>query len=188
MSISYLYALDVEVMNYAAAWALRELRLHPDLKEVDSIAVRGNSGVLVGGIVSAISKKRLILIRKPGETSHTSQRVEFANEYVSGYRTIYPENYVILDDFTETGATVDCILDHIRDYWANELCLQEYTPECRAVMLYEARKKNLDAEVEYMPNAEGLLRLTRDYKTFDLWSEIRIWQGVGPLHEPESSF
>jgi hypothetical protein len=68
------------------------------LKEVefDAFAVSGNSGTLMGGAMSAAMKKKMILVRKPSDNSHSSYTVE-------GDESIL--RFVFLDDQIATGAT-----------------------------------------------------------------------------------
>jgi hypothetical protein len=69
---------------------------HPDM-----IAVRGVSGMVIGAIVAERLGANLIVIRKPGESTHSSY--PYAGEFVGN-------SYVIIDDFIDTGDTVKQIL------------------------------------------------------------------------------
>ena len=46
---------------------------------IDAIAVRGNSGTLVGGALSMATGIPVITIRKPGDNTHSSYRIECDN-------------------------------------------------------------------------------------------------------------
>lgn len=71
--------------------------------DFDHIAVTGNSGTLFGGALAVAMQKDLILVRKPTVNSHASAFVE---------HTIYDNalhRYVIVDDFVESGRTIQVI-------------------------------------------------------------------------------
>ena len=84
--------------------------LKPHLKEFDAIAVRGNSGVIVGSVVAYLLKKPLIVVRKPKglEDSHASFHVESLIETGS---------YLIFDDQVAGGSTVRTIQKDIKLAW-----------------------------------------------------------------------
>lgn len=69
--------------------------------DYDAIAVRGNSGTLFGGALSYETGKHLILVRKPGDSSHSMYPVEGLIAGDKGYL-----RYIIVDDFIASGATV----------------------------------------------------------------------------------
>jgi len=66
----------------------------------DSIAVRGSSGLLVGGALADRMNKGLFLIRKEPEHSHSGFIIEGDSDY---------RKYIILDDLVCTGMTVRVI-------------------------------------------------------------------------------
>ena len=70
----------------------------------DSIAVRGTSGLLVGAPLAASMGKHLIIVRKDSDKSHSKERVEGW-----GFR----QRILIVDDFIETGNTIDYIYEGI---------------------------------------------------------------------------
>jgi len=75
--------------------------LTPHASEFDSIAVRGVSGVIVGAPVAVLLGKPLIIVRKDDELSHAHNNAHrVSNGRFAGRR------YLILDDFTITGATI----------------------------------------------------------------------------------
>lgn len=79
------------------------------------IAVSGVSGIAVGAVVCLVTKKNLIIVRKPIEYSddieweegrtHSSLRVEGI--------PIEPFNYIVLDDLVCSGRTVRRITESI---------------------------------------------------------------------------
>lgn len=74
--------------------ATKKLRPHKD--EWDSIAVTGISGVVIGVPVSMRLKKPLVIVRKQGESIHSSMAVNHKN---MGERVLF------LDDFVCGGGT-----------------------------------------------------------------------------------
>lgn len=69
----------------------------------DAIAVRGNSGLLLGPLVATVLNKGLILVRKDCQ-SHASYTVEGCTEV---------KRYIIVDDLIESGKTIKEMRDKI---------------------------------------------------------------------------
>lgn len=74
--------------------------------DFDTIAVRGNSGLLLGSPLAIKMKKDLLIIRKDSERSHSGNKVEGW-----GFR----QKILIVDDFIETGNTIDDIYESIAE-------------------------------------------------------------------------
>lgn len=89
------------------------------LRDVDfkTLVFRGFSGALVGPVVALELNKRWALIRKPHDRTHSCSMIEGE---VFG-------DYVIIDDFIETGDTIKAIHQAISERWA---------AECKGVVLY----------------------------------------------------
>ena len=68
-----------------------------------AIAFRGVSGALVAPAVAAALGKNLVLVRKRSERRHTIRNVEGETN----------GNYIIIDDFLETGRTCKTIISEI---------------------------------------------------------------------------
>lgn len=83
--------------------------------EFDAIAFRGMSGAMIAPPVAALMGKTLILVRKPGESTHSSDTVEGDVRYI--------KRYVILDDFVATGNTAREIQRAIQQYNPKAVCL-----------------------------------------------------------------
>lgn len=98
--------------------------LHKFKVQFEAVAFRGMSGAIVAPMVAVKMNKPLILIRKPGDGSHSSYRVE-------GY-TI-PCKYIIVDDFISSGRTIEAIHQAI-----NEKSLEPFT--CVAVLAYRRQR------------------------------------------------
>lgn len=76
---------------------------------IDAIAIRGMSGALVGGALSAATGIPLLCIRK-GRQSHSYCRVEgVVNADDKGVM-----NYVIVDDLICSGGTVNAIIRDVK--------------------------------------------------------------------------
>jgi adenine/guanine phosphoribosyltransferase-like PRPP-binding protein len=71
-----------------------------------TIAVRGLSGLLIAPMVAAELGKTLLVVRKVERTGHGSSPVE---------GDISAQNYIILDDFIDSGKTVRTIMEAIEE-------------------------------------------------------------------------
>lgn len=80
----------------------------------DAIACTGISGLAVAAPVSYILDKYLIVVRKQIEDSHSAFNVE---------TSILNGNYIIIDDFIETGTTINDIILNINGLSSNDLNL-----------------------------------------------------------------
>ena len=77
-------------------------------KDFDSVAFSGVSGALIAAPISHSMNKPLILVRKRGETCHSSLVVE---------GNIRCQNYIIIDDLVSSGDTAKRIQKEIFE-WA----------------------------------------------------------------------
>jgi adenine/guanine phosphoribosyltransferase-like PRPP-binding protein len=93
-------------------------KLEADGVEIDSIAVTGTSGLLVGPTVALLADKTLIVVRKD-YNCHSINLVEGDR----GART-----YVIIDDFVAEGGTSKRVVEQIK-LWAPEA-------KCAGVLQY----------------------------------------------------
>jgi hypoxanthine phosphoribosyltransferase len=71
----------------------------------DTFVAQGASGMLVAPILAFAMEKNCVAVRKPGENEHTEQLLE-------GF---VGRRYVIVDDFIETGRTIQRIVNAVRD-------------------------------------------------------------------------
>lgn len=78
--------------------------INKEFKNFDTIAVRGNSGLLVGAPLALHLKKDLIIVRKDTEKSHSDCMVE-------GWGI--NQRILIVDDFIESGNTIDYIYEYV---------------------------------------------------------------------------
>lgn len=83
-----------------AVRAIREQNL-----DFDSIVCTGISGIIAAPTIAERLKKRLVIVRKD-ETSHGEQ-VESIGQI---------NKYLIIDDFIETGETLNRIMEILEDY------------------------------------------------------------------------
>jgi len=84
---------------------MKNLIVKSNLK-FDAIAYTGCSGALVAPTIAYLLNKHLIVVRKD-EGAHSFNRVE---GYVNKNE---PINYIIIDDFIETGKTINTIYEKI---------------------------------------------------------------------------
>lgn len=76
-------------------------------QDADYIVVTGVSGIVIGSIVAHLSGKRLVVVRKEDEKSHADHRIE-------GFPVNTRMSFVILDDFVDSGATLNRIAEVLR--------------------------------------------------------------------------
>jgi adenine/guanine phosphoribosyltransferase-like PRPP-binding protein len=77
----------------------------PTEAKFDSIAVRGNSGLLMGSVLACEWDMDLVIVRKD-EKSHSGNLVE-------GWGS--QQRILIVDDFIESGKTIDLIYEAIME-------------------------------------------------------------------------
>lgn len=80
----------------------------------DSIAFMGMSGALVAPTIASRMNKELLMVRKKDEKRHSSFDVE-------GYSI--SKRFVIVDDFVCSGETVTYILDQIKEFAPDSICI-----------------------------------------------------------------
>lgn len=90
--------------------------------EYDGIVVTGVSGILIGSIVSFLTGKNLIVVRKSKDESHSDFDIESSK---AKYR-----KYVILDDQISSGRTIKKIFEKM------ENSSRFYEAKCVTIMLY----------------------------------------------------
>lgn len=89
--------------------------------EFSSIAYRGNSGAAMAPIIAHLLKKHLIVVRKDRneEPSH-------GTDVETGSTQLPTADYIIIDDFVATGATIRAIVER----------LHPKRLECKGAFLY----------------------------------------------------
>lgn len=95
--------MHTEYMGWAFTNRAKNLELARDFfkeKQIsfDAFACRGVSGIVAAAGLSLIMDKGLIVVRKPGENSHTCTSLES-----SDLPPVF--KYIFLDDFIATGET-----------------------------------------------------------------------------------
>lgn len=95
-------------------------RLLEDYKKgvFEILAVSGNSGIIIGSIISYKTKIPLLVIRKPGENSH-GELVEMSYKFRSTKKMF--SKYAILDDFISSGATIKRMIGTLESKYKVEL-------------------------------------------------------------------
>lgn len=99
--------------------------------DADIIVARGLSGTIIAAAVGAMHGMPFGIVRKPTESGHSSAGIE-VTEHLDGYTTPVYHNYLIVDDFICTGATMQAIEREVRNY--------EYkiSGDCEAIVLYNS--------------------------------------------------
>ena len=92
------------------------------------IACTGISGITLGTLVAHQTKRELIVVRK-GESTHSMFKVE-------GYT---PEQYVIVDDFMDSGHTIRRITQEMR---TRHIYAEPKPSECVGVILYNGTRND----------------------------------------------
>lgn len=139
------YLSDYLVSDHLAqtVFKMRDLVEHLDF---DTIAVRGQSGLLVGAPLSLAMGKNLIIVRKDTDKNHSGLKVEGMGKR---------QKILILDDFIESGDTVDEIYENIFTY-----CDQ---PQFVGIALYAAPKNKLHQRPYYQHPDGTQFRLYVNY-------------------------
>lgn len=133
--------------------------------EFDTIAVRGMSGALIGPILAYVLNKHLIVIRKDGENTHSSYKVE---------GNVNARKVLIVDDFVSTGETVQEIIDKIETYVNQSYSRPEDAPPVEFVGIACYRNHHLAYRQSFWLDNERKIRLP-------------IWGLAYPSDEPELS-
>lgn len=112
--------------------------------EYDAIAVRGVSGLMVGGILSLRLNKPLVVVRKT-KGEHSEHIVEGVRR--DGMR------YLIVDDLVCSGATVNDIMAQIEAI--------NHGAQCVGVVVYEEYRDKV--------RREGLFK-GREVRVYSCWA------------------
>ena len=121
--------------------------------DASAIVIRGYSGAVMGGIVSALSELPLIIVRKEEESAHSWCRVQGVD---------FDHKYVIIDDLIDSGNTIDQIV--------NKMTINGYNMSyCAGIFLYEQNKYSCTTDnvvrqgdnIEYHPLNEHGNRSTK---------------------------
>jgi len=78
--------------------------------EFDTIVCCGISGIVFGLPLARKMGRKIVIVRKDGDGTHSTNRVEsdcFANEV---------GNYIIVDDLIDSGATLERILKEMKEH------------------------------------------------------------------------
>lgn len=94
------------------------------IKDCDTIAVRGVSGITIGSVVAYLRKKGLAVVRKDLANNHSGNRVESPDDV---------SKYVIVDDFVSSGETVYRIVAAMKR--------AHPTSECIGIYLYGRKEQ-----------------------------------------------
>jgi len=102
-----------------------------ELRDAETVVVTGKSGIAMGFAALCFADFNLVTVRKDAETSHGGP--------VEG-RLRQPENerYIILDDFIDTGATIERIIKKMEIGYKED----EPKPKCVGVLKYACTDKS----------------------------------------------
>ena len=105
--------------------------------KIDAIAFCGSSGCAVAFAIASKCKIPLIYVRKEGEKSHSNSIVE-CND-----KSAIVKKYLIVDDFVDSGSTVEYIINSISKFAASKnafpafsvgvLCFDDYQDRDREI-------------------------------------------------------
>ena len=101
-----------------------------DLQSCDCIVIRGTSGAVFGPMLAFAANRELAVIRKDKDDGHAGKWVE---------SPAHVKNYLIVDDFVDSGATVFHIVAAMRK--------EHPDAQCVGVFQYERTKHFSQAEV-----------------------------------------
>lgn len=73
--------------------------------EFDGLVCRGTSGLLIAPLLAHLFDKKLMVVRKPNDNSHSEGTILEGDDNI--------QRFVIIDDFTCSGSTLNSILDGI---------------------------------------------------------------------------
>lgn len=111
-------ALDITSRKIAIANMVKKIKKNFDLNKIDAIACCGYSGLLIAPSVADILGKSLLIVRRQCTTTHSCYLVE---------GDIDSKTYIIIDDFINTGETINYIITTISRY---------HPPKCVGIVCY----------------------------------------------------
>jgi orotate phosphoribosyltransferase-like protein len=128
-----------------------------ELVEFDTLAVTGKSGMAIAfGIQMLTNEFPFFVVKKQGEENHSGP--------INGRPGHQVEKYIILDDFIDTGATVERIEKEVKSC---AKCNREIPPLLVGAALYN----DYSGVVEYVRHVRGT------NKSFKCYSIHRLSQG-----------
>lgn len=138
---------------------------HKIEKDFDSIVFSGMSGALVAPLLGYKLHKNICGVRKRGEKTHSDYKIE----------GVLTKNYVILDDISSTGGTIERIQKIIK---------KELTLESEAFNIKPPWQANLVGIVLYGigNDAKKLQELADQHCCWILWQD-RLFQPTEPIND-----
>lgn len=100
-------------------------KLRDSKMKFDTIAVQGHSGMLIGPALAMALNKKLMIIRKPNESSHSSYNIEGWGQN---------QKILLVDDFISSGATMRRMIKSINDNCDS--------PTISGILLYASSKRD----------------------------------------------
>ena len=99
--------IEPKGLSYCAKIIATRIKEDRVVLDINSIAITGISGTIIGGVVSYLTKLPLIIVRKE-ENSHSIHKIEFSDD-------IEELNYCIVDDSIGSGSTIRNIVNKISE-------------------------------------------------------------------------
>lgn len=161
--------------------------INEEYPDIDYIVVRGVSGLAIGGPVSFLTGKKLIIVRK-GEETHSDQSVE-------GF-PIANFSFVILDDFACNGTTIKECLNAIQNL-ASENWSKEQVAKYYGCVFY-GRHSHYSPDLMQIQEVQNCTYKNIKYFGYDVdyykteqtqWNDARYnemkktYSGIGPIKE-----
>ena len=106
----YTKYIDIDVMRELVPYAVEILKTF----DFDALAFRGVSGAIIAPVLALELRKSIIVVRKTAEKSHLGRTVQGDNN---------ARRYIIVDDFIDSGATVQTIVKEILLWQPHAVCL-----------------------------------------------------------------
>jgi orotate phosphoribosyltransferase len=95
--------------------------------KIDALAYTGSSGAAAAYVLGVALDLPVVYVRKKGESSHGNKVESNASKAI--------DNYLIIDDFICSGATVGSVVSGIEKYAKNN---GKKAPKCIGVFLYQS--------------------------------------------------
>lgn len=155
MHAEYLKSIfDVKLRNRTVAAIVKILKTNR--VKYDTIAVSGVSGITVGSMVAFHLKKRLAIVRKKSDVTHSWITVEHSPSSKTKGKF---SRYIIIDDLIDSGDTIKRVLDGVAKERGDDA-------ECVGIVLYDkgVRFKNKDYVSQFVTEASLVSPLEKPIK------------------------
>lgn len=134
------HVFNPEKLKQVVKLARKKMRQIHKAHPFDTIAFTGVSGAALGFILSYDTGFPVLVVRKSGESSHASYKVE-------GNHSV--KRYLVVDDFIDEGNTIRRIVKRIDEELTSNAAV------CAAIMLYAPTSGNA-----YITDGESAKKVT----------------------------